>query len=88
MALYRLDTAAMMTPVGEEMVLLNSLNGHYFSLDPVGRTMLDMALAEADRVSVIAKLVSRYDVSRERITRDFMALMEELESVGLVVADD
>ncbi len=87
MPLFRLGENTMMAPMGEEVVLLDSLNGNYYSLDTVGRGMLDLALAENDRASVLDALEARYDASREEITRDFDALMKELESLSLVARE-
>ena len=77
----------MMAAVGDEVVLLDSLNGHYFSLDTVGRRMLDLALSECDIGSVAEKLAAQYDATMERLSEDFTVLMDELQSVGLLVAE-
>mgnify|MGYP001827302594 CR=1 FL=1 len=87
MALYRLRESAMMAPMGNEVVLLDSLNGHYFSLDRVGMRMLNLALSEIDASTVKEKLLVQYDASGDQLAEDFGALMSELQTVGLVERD-
>ena len=88
MPLFRLTESAMMAGMGDEMVLLDSLNGSYYSLDRIGRSMLDLALAEEGRENVIAVLESRFDAAPEQLDADFSALMDSLVEAGLVEAAD
>ena len=77
----------MMAPMGDDMVLLDSLNGHYFSLDRVGRRMLDLALTESDTATINEKLLAQFDASGSQVAEDFRTLMGELQSAGLLELD-
>ena len=78
----------MMAGVGDEMVLLDSINGHYFSLDRIGRRMLDLALGEVDQAQIISRLQSQYDAEPAQLKADFIDLMSSLEKAGLIESAD
>ena len=84
MPLFRLTQSAMMAGMGDEVVLLDSVNGHYYSLDRVGRSMLDLALGEDEQDRVLALLESRFDAGPAQLAADFSALMDSLVAAGLV----
>lgn len=74
----------MMAGMGDEMVLLDSLNGHYYSLDRIGRVMLDMALEDDDLDGVLDRLETRFEATPDRLAADFSALMDALLEAGLI----
>ncbi len=84
MAMIQLAESVMISSVGDEYVLLDSLNGHYYSLDPVGRQMIDLALECDSEQAVLQELISRYDASIQLLTRDFSNLVTELMEIGLI----
>lgn len=71
----------------DEAVILALDSGEYYGLDEVG-TRCWRLLAEHGRLErVTAELRQVYDAPRERLERDLLRLVVELEERGLVRAD-
>ena len=73
--------------VGDENVILDLANGTYYGLDPVG-TRIWQFLAEGQTLEQICEAtLAEYDVTREDIERDVLALMQTLMERQLVSAE-
>jgi hypothetical protein len=69
---------------GGEAVLFNAETGQYFSLDDVGTRVWSLLTTSTDLQSVYDALLSDYQVAPDVLRRDLDALIERLESRGLV----
>ena len=71
--------------VGGETVLLDLATGIYFGLDAVGARIWQQIESENATLAEACDVVEReYDVSREQLERDVLALAERLLEHGLV----
>jgi Coenzyme PQQ synthesis protein D (PqqD) len=70
--------------VGNETVILDLVSGNYFGLDPVGARMWQLMEAGTSLAAVCDALVAEYDVSREALQRDVLALARDLVEKKLV----
>jgi hypothetical protein len=70
--------------VGEETVLLDFERGVYYGLDSTGAFVWELLAAGRSAAEIVDALLAEYDVSREEAARDVDALLEELESHGLI----
>jgi hypothetical protein len=70
--------------VGNETVILDLVSGNYFGLDPVGARMWQLMEAGKSLAAVCDALVAEYDVSREALQRDVLALAGDLVEKKLV----
>jgi hypothetical protein len=69
----------------EGLVVLDLKRGEYFGLDGVGRRMWEL-LVDAKAVGQVADLlVEEYEVERDALLADVIALTEELLDRGLLV---
>ncbi len=74
--------------LGGEVVILNLKTGIYYGLDNVGAHVWTL-LKEPRRVNEIRDSILReYEVEPERCEEDLLALLEELESKGLIEISD
>lgn len=73
-------------PLHDEMVLLNMKTQEYFGLDDVGAEMWNLLVQHGDVEQVAAILTERYDVDRETLRRDLVALIGRLLEAGLLKA--
>jgi hypothetical protein len=74
----------LVSEVGGEAVLLNLENECYFGLDEIGARMWQV-LTTADSVqAAFETLLAEFDVEAEQLRGDLTALLEKLESHGLV----
>lgn len=82
----RLDVApAVVTRgVGGEMMLLDLDSGSYFGLDPIGAEVWQAIEAGKPLAEACDALERQYDVAREQLERDVLALVGQLIEKGLV----
>jgi len=75
---------AIAKQVGDEIVILHVGNGTYFGLDAVGSRIWQL-MAERKSPSEICEVVlEEYDVSREDLERDIIALIKDLVAQDLI----
>jgi Coenzyme PQQ synthesis protein D (PqqD) len=70
--------------VGEEMVLLHLESGIYFGLDAVGAHVWQLIQAGKSLRQACDALIEEYDVSREILEQDVLALARDLVDKKLV----
>lgn len=71
-----------------EAVLLNLQSGKYFGLDSIGTRIWNL-LAENGALAVAYQaILDEYDVDADRLRSDFLALVDQLASNGLIKLDD
>jgi hypothetical protein len=67
-----------------ELLILQTVSGVYYGLDPVGRRVWSL-MDEPRRVGAIRDvLLNEYQVDREKCTRDLLDLLEKLASKRLI----
>lgn len=75
--------------VAGETVLLNLSSGTYFGLNETGTLFWDALDEDSARLEDICDAIEEeYDVEREEVERDVLALAEELIEHGLLMLDD
>lgn len=74
--------------VGEGTVMLDLAKGAYFGLDPVGGRMWQLLGEGRTLTGVCDAIVEEFDVTREVVERDLLALVDQLRAEGLLQADD
>jgi hypothetical protein len=79
-----LPQEVILREVGEEAVLLNLNTKQYFSLNPVGRRMLDLLTQSASIEQAFASLLEEYAVKPDILRADLQELIENLLEQGLV----
>lgn len=73
--------------IGDEVVLLNLQNEHYYGLDAVGARawqLLTLPGQEGDVAPVVAQLLNEFDVEEAVLRRDLVRLFQQLEKAGLI----
>ena len=68
----------------DESVILDLDSERYFGLDPVGTRMLSVLTTSDSIEAAYESLVQEYDVDREVLRQDLVALVEHLLEQGLV----
>ena len=76
----------MAREVGDETVILDLASGTYYGLDPVGARIWQL-MAEGQRLTQVCEvMLAEYEVTREDIERDVLALVQTLMERQLVSA--
>ena len=81
---YKLSDKALFQKVVDETVILDSVNGQYYTLDPIGTEMIE-ALNTGKSVSQVVTLIEQnYDASAENIQTDLSELINKMCDKGLL----
>ena len=70
------------------MVLLNPVNGKYFSLDDVGTRMWILTSEHKHLKAAHHALLQEYDVAPAQLEQDLLELMEKLVANELIQVSD
>lgn len=68
----------------EEIALMNTENGRYYSLDPVGSRIWAIMAEQITIKDIVAILLQEYEVSPEICGNDVIDLVKQLNEQGLV----
>ena len=74
----------MAREVGDETVILDLANGTYYGLDPVGARIWQLMVEGQTLTQVCEVMLAEYEVTREEIERDVLALLQTLMERQLV----
>jgi hypothetical protein len=74
----------MARQVGDETVILDLASGTYFGLDPVGARIWQLLTEGRTLAEICAVMLAEFEVAREDIERDVLALAEELRAKKLI----
>jgi hypothetical protein len=72
----------------DEALLINLVNGNYYSLDSVGADILRLLEQGATLASLVECMLQRYEGSRTAIEGGVQELLTQLEQEGLVTPQD
>ena len=81
----RVPQEVLARQVGGETVMLDLAKGAYFGLDPVGARMWQLLAEGKTLAEVCDAIVEEYEVSRDAVERDLLALLDDLKAHGLIV---
>lgn len=79
---------ALSRTVGDETVILDLESGTYFGLDPVGARMWQLLGEGKSFAEVCNAILDEYDVPRERLEADLLALAAQLAEHRLISVSD
>ena len=74
----------MARQVGDETVILDLASGTYFGLDCMGSHIWQLIGTGREVAEIRNILLAEYEVSSEVLDRDLLALLRELNSLGLI----
>jgi len=80
---YQLKPNLLFQSVADEMVILDPDSGHYFTLDEVGRRMLEVYGEKGSIEQSIPPLCEEYDTDADTLQQDLERLLQEMAEQGL-----
>lgn len=83
-ALIDIEENVLFRELNGEAVILNVETGNYFGLDPVGTRAWTLIREHKALSKVIGLMETEYEVSRDILRNDLVALAKELSAHGLV----
>ena len=79
-----IPSQVMARQVGNESVILDLSSGTYYGLDPVGARIWQLMTEGQTLAQVCETMLAEYEVTREAIERDVLALVQTLADKQLV----
>jgi len=74
----------MARTVGDETVILDLASGTYYGLDPVGARIWQLMSEGQSLAQLCGQMLDEYEVTRENLERDVLALVQTLLDKQLV----
>lgn len=75
---------ALVQMTGDEAIVLDTAGERYFGLNAVGARLWTLLAGNPDLQLAHDRLLEEYDVDRERLETDLLAIVNQLADAGLV----
>jgi hypothetical protein len=85
-AQVRASAQVLAREVGDEVVLMSLATDAYFGLDGTGKRVWQLLGEGLTIGATVEAIAGEYDVSRDQVAADVLALLDELLAEGLVEA--
>jgi hypothetical protein len=82
---YRAIVEALVATLADGAVLLNLQTKRYFSLNETGTRIWEMVQQTADEETIVATLLSEYDVEEPMARTEVRRILDELIEAQLIV---
>ncbi|MEP4891556.1 MAG: PqqD family protein [Aliiglaciecola sp.] len=81
---YKLSDKALFQKVVDETVILDSISGQYYTLDPIGTEMIEALNTGKSVAQVVALIEENYDTTVDNIQADLSELIGKMSDKGLL----
>lgn len=80
----KLKKALSVTDLSGEKVMIDFDSGKYFMIKGVGNEIWDIIQDEITVGEIVDRLVSEYDISREKCEKSVIAFLEKLKDMNFI----
>ncbi len=84
---YQIPNTVFVQEVDNEVILLDTLSQEYFSLNEVGKNILDLISENLTCEEIIEELSQAYEVDKSQIQTDLSTFIKALQEKGLIIID-
>ena len=85
--IHKADARITETLVDDEVVVMNVVNGNFFSLTQTGKTIWSLIDGIRTRDSIIEHLAHEYETDSDQVASDVDRFLKHLSDAGLVELD-
>ncbi|KKT06301.1 MAG: Thymidylate synthase-like protein [Parcubacteria group bacterium GW2011_GWA2_43_17] len=85
MANYKRSTHALVKQAGEELVVLHSKSGNYYTLNPLGRQIWDFCQTPKSEEEIVGFISKEHGVAIETARTDVVDYLESLVAENIFV---
>ena len=82
---FQLSPEVLCQEIDGESVLLDMKSENYFGLNDVGSSMLEALKTGTDLDTLVKALLELYDVEKQQLEADIIALLQQLLDAGLIL---
>jgi PqqD family protein of HPr-rel-A system len=80
----QIGSNALIQKVSDEMVILDSQSGQYYTLNNMATEMLDILNSGSSVEQVVAQICKEYEAEQEEVLNDISAMIQTLHEKELV----
>jgi DNA-directed RNA polymerase delta subunit len=84
---YQIPATVFIQEIDEDVILLDTESQEYFSLNGVGKIILDLISENLTHEEIIEELAQMFEVDKLQIESDLLNFTKALEEKGLIVID-
>ena len=84
---YQIPATVFIQEIDEDVILLDTESQEYFSLNGVGKIILDLISENLTHEEIIEELAQMFEVDKLQIESDLLNFTKALEGKGLIVID-
>lgn len=81
---YQIPQTVFIQEIDDEVIVLDTETQEYFSLNEVGKDVLDFISKNLSHDEIVEELCSMYEVEKNQIENDFQNFIKALEEKGLI----
>ena len=84
---YQIPQTVFIQEIDDEIILLDTITQEYFSLNEVGKNIIDLISENLTKDEMVEELSNIYEVDRIQIEKDLITFAKLLEEKGLITID-
>lgn len=84
---YQIPQTVFIQEIDDEVILLDTTTQEYFSLNEVGKNIIDLISENLTKDQIVEELSNIYEVDRIQIEKDLINFAKLLEEKGLITID-
>lgn len=84
---YQIPQTVFIQEIDDEIILLDTITQEYFSLNEVGKNIIDLISENLTKDQIVEELSNIYEVDRIQIEKDLINFAKLLEEKGLITID-
>ena len=81
---YIIKKKHLASPLGEELAVMDTEDGLYYSLNESGKLIWQTLTKETSEEELVSKLTANFEVSKEEANKDVKTLISSLIEYGIV----
>lgn len=84
---YQIPQTVFIQEIDDEVILLDTTTQEYFSLNEVGKNIIDLISENLTKDEMVEELSNIYEVDKIQIEKDLINFAKLLEEKGLITID-
>jgi hypothetical protein len=84
---YQIPQTVFIQEIDDEVILLDTTTQEYFSLNGVGRNIVELISENLTKDEIVEELSNIYEVDKIQIEKDLTNFTKALEEKGLITID-
>lgn len=84
---YQIPQTVFIQEIDDEVILLDTTTQEYFSLNEVGKYIIELISENLTKEEIVEELSNIYEIDKMQIEKDLINFTKALEEKGLITID-